>query len=108
MIFTAVNNCCILHGRVLVMCTAYALELARNLEYRFSHKAAHKCGVLGGRNWACLNDEYFMNFMAVKIYEFQVRNANIYAPNFEKVDGHIAFGACVGACVHGSHFLYLL
>ena len=64
-IFIAVNNRCILHGRVIVMCTAYALELARNLEDRFSHKAAHKCGVPGGRNWACLNGVYSMNFMAL-------------------------------------------
>ena len=26
----------------------------------------------------------------------------------KKLMGHIAFGACVGACVGGSHFLYLL
>ena len=30
-----------------------------------------------------------------------------YAPNFEKVDGAYCFWS-VGACVRGSHFLYLL
>ena len=31
---------------------------------------------------------------------YHVRLLFIYfAPNFEKVDGHIAFGACVGGCV---------
>ena len=30
-------------------------------------------------------------------------------PTLKKLMGHIAFGACVlGACVGGSHFLYLL
>ena len=29
-------------------------------------------------------------------------------PTLKKLMGHIAFGACVGACVRGSHFLYLL
>ena len=34
-IFTAGNNRCILHGRVIVMCTAYALELAGTLNTGF-------------------------------------------------------------------------
>ena len=36
----------------------------------------------------------------------------IMPPTLKKLMGHIAFGAygggCVGACVGGSHFLYLL
>ena len=32
----------------------------------------------------------------------------IMPPTLKKLMGHIAFGACVGGCVGGSHFLYLL
>ena len=36
----------------------------------------------------------------------------VMPPTLKKLMGHIAFGACVGAwvgaCVGGSHFLYLL
>ena len=32
----------------------------------------------------------------------------IMPPTLKKLMGHIAFGACMGACVHASHFLYPL
>ena len=32
----------------------------------------------------------------------------VMPPTLKKLMGHIAFGACVGGCVGGSHFLYLL
>ena len=32
----------------------------------------------------------------------------VMPPTLKKLMGHIAFGACVGGCVRGSHFLYLL
>ena len=35
-------------------------------------------------------------------------NKVVMPPTLKKLMGHIAFGACVGGCVGGSHFLYLL
>ena len=43
--------------------------------------------------------------LCIRVYVFFIL---FMPPTLKKLMGHIAFGACVGACVGGSHFLYLL
>ena len=51
-----------------------------------------------------------INFGLVRMYltPYRFSGTIFMPPTLKKLMGHIAFGACVGACVGRSHFLYLL
>ena len=44
----------------------------------------------------------------LRTFDLIVSSGIVMPPTLKKLMGHIAFGACVGALVGVSHFLYLL